>query len=544
MYKLLIVEDEVWEREGLVGFLDWSALNIEIVGTAVNGIQALQMAKQYHPDILMTDIRMPIMDGLRLSREVRCFLPDCRIIIITGYDDFQYAKEAIEVGASDFLLKPVQRKQLLDIMMKTVKGIHRKNQQEAYVNMLKDHLSQRSYEEREHFLLRILQRNAQHQKAAPDELEFFLSCQKMAAVVLLVDGYAYHNEENCRWKKEQVRTVYKIIREVVGDYGLTAAKDMDRGEFVIGLPIRQEFRNDVNQILLLIQQALDGVNNLKYIIGVGSVSNALSNFAESFKHAQIATEQLFFIMDTNVLYYEDILCQGEVKEASVYDFLQTAPENSKKVLNGVISLDASKMAALLDELFNFIYDHRVGKSLICNYLADLVNELSVLLVSIGESFNSENHVGEDILKSFHKCLKLEELMTWVLRLLIYANACFAKKRICKEELIIDDVMRIINDEYADGIGLEVIAHRLGFSPNYLGDVFKKVQGKRFTEALTDCRMEKAKERIISSEDSIMDIAKAVGFCNASYFCTVFKKMHGISPMEFREKHGYEKRKEE
>ena len=98
MYKLLIVEDEIWEREGLVDFIDWRQLNIQIVGTASNGIQGLKMAKLHQPDIIITDIRMPILDGLELSKRVKFFLPQCKIIIITGYDDFEYARDAIHAG--------------------------------------------------------------------------------------------------------------------------------------------------------------------------------------------------------------------------------------------------------------------------------------------------------------------------------------------------------------------------------------------------------------------------------------------------------------
>ena len=123
MYKLLIVEDEIWEREGLVDFIDWRQLNIQIVGTASNGIQGLKMAKLHQPDIIITDIRMPILDGLELSKRVKFFLPQCKIIIITGYDDFEYARDAIHAGVYNYLLKPVQKKELLNTINRVIKDI-------------------------------------------------------------------------------------------------------------------------------------------------------------------------------------------------------------------------------------------------------------------------------------------------------------------------------------------------------------------------------------------------------------------------------------
>jgi YesN/AraC family two-component response regulator len=168
----------------------------------------------------------------------------------------------------------------------------------------------------------------------------------------------------------------------------------------------------------------------------------------------------------------------------------------------------------------------------------MTNEISILLLSKGGSFNSEFDSGDDILEAFQSCIKLEQLKKWFNALLIDANRYFTKKRKNREEYIIYSVLNIIENEYMSDIGLEVIAYRLGISPNHLGSAFKKYVGKRFTEVLTEFRMKKAKEMLISGKDSIMNVAKKAGFISTSYFCTVFKKIHGISPMEYREKHDY------
>ncbi len=112
MYKLLIVEDEKWEREGLRDFLDWGSLGIDVSGCACNGVEGVRMAEQYSPDIILTDIMMPQMDGIRMSQNIRAFLPDTKIIVLSGYDDFQYAKQTFSFHAFAYMLKPIDRKNL------------------------------------------------------------------------------------------------------------------------------------------------------------------------------------------------------------------------------------------------------------------------------------------------------------------------------------------------------------------------------------------------------------------------------------------------
>ena len=544
MYKLLIVEDEVWEREGLANFISWSAYNIDVVGTATNGQQGLQMAKKYLPDIIITDIRMPIMDGLELSREVKVFLPKCKIIVITGHNDFQYAKDAIHIGVSDFLLKPVRKEELLKTINKAKTGLHIENRQEEYLSELKFKLTECEYKERERFLLNILNSTCKYGEDLLDsERRMFSSCsQNAVAVVIRFDGFVDYQETGYNKAPDHFKDFYKKVREVVGNRGLTAERYMEKREIVICLPLRNEGRNEVNTLIHRIQQHKGDIKNSDYIIGVGSLSNTVSDFVKSYNQAQTVLNRIFFLRDTNIFYYDDLLSGDEDIEASVCNFLHSAPDYSKRILKAVISLDGNEVIALTGEFFNFIYNNPVDKSLVCSFLAGIISELSILLFANGITIDNEFNFGGDIIERFNNCIKLEQVQRYIQRVLIYANCFFEKKRKNKEEFIIDDVMNIINNDYRENIGLEVIARRLGISPNYLGGLFKKYVGKRFTEVLRSVRMKKAEELLLSGEDNIVDIAKAVGYDNISYFCTVFKKTHGISPMEYREKNAYESRK--
>lgn len=544
MYKLLIVEDEIWEREGLASFVDWSALNIEIAGTASNGIQGLQMAREYLPDIIIADIRMPLMDGLALSREVKNILPGCRIIIITGYDDFQYAKEALHIGVSGFLLKPIQKEELTNAINRVVEKIKQEKQQEAYINELRKKLTERTYKERERFLLNILAGNDKYaiDSAGAEELMLSFGLRKTVAVMIRFDGFSDDGEAEYKDSPDLFSSFYRKVRELVGYDGLTAENLMGKREILICLPAEGNIRNEVNRLVSRIQEENIGIPGSDYIIGIGSVADTISEFPASARHAEAALDRLFFMKDACIFYYVDDT--REENDDLVSALLHSMPDYSKKILNAVISSNADEVTAVTNELFDFIYSHPVDKNMVCNFLAGMINELSILVFSSGAAPDTVFYAGNDILLRFQSCIKLERLKVYIQKILLHANEFFRARRKNKEEIIVEEAMNIISNEYNENIGLEIVAQRLGISANYLGSLFRKYVGKRFTEVLTSFRMKKAEELLLSGDYSIMDIAGAVGYDNISYFCTVFKKFHGVSPAEYREKYSYDRKNTE
>ncbi|MGE5614139.1 MAG: response regulator [Bacillota bacterium] len=536
MYKLLIVEDEKWEREGLADFLDWSEMGINIVGTASNGVQGLKMAKEYLPDIIITDIRMPIMNGLELSENVKRLLPNCRVIIITGYDDFEYARNAIRLGVCDYLLKPVQKDDLLDALKKTTGGIYRENKQNEYIHALKRQLSEEVYKGRERYLLSIIEGNA-HNKS-PDmaaSLDISFHDAEIMAMIIKFDIICSFKDKGLYEKQAHFRNIYKLTRSAVGIEGITAQNETENFEIIICLPTRGKGRNSINEAVQRIHAAYCGIDTPKYVIGVGSAAPTLTKCAESFQQARTALDRIFFLKDEEILFFDDLpLKEGEC-ELRVNEFLFSTAAYAKKILNAVVSSGPQEILALLEELFEYIRGNHAEKSVVCNYFANLIGEVSILLASGDGCLNDFDILSEDVLGMLHRFLKLEDAEKWLREFLVRVNHCYLEKKNKKAEYIIDKVMDIIEKEYMCGIGVEAIAFRLGLSPNYLGSLFKQHAGKSFTEFLTDFRMKKAKELLISRSGSIADIAGAVGFVNVSYFCTVFKKTQGLSPAEYQER---------
>ncbi|NLN42272.1 MAG: response regulator [Clostridiales bacterium] len=543
MYKLLIVEDEIWEREGLVDFIDWRQLNIQIVGTASNGIQGLKMAKLHQPDIIITDIRMPILDGLELSKRVKFFLPQCKIIIITGYDDFEYARDAIHAGVYNYLLKPVQKKELLNTINRVIKDILQEKKHVEQIHILKQQVTERMYAERERFLLNLIRNDLDYSQSRDrvQDLRITFFEQDAVAIIIRFDPFYFcHNRE---YKEKQLcyRETYRKVQARIGNEGIVAMDDSENHDIVLCIPIRGRERDYINSIVFSI------IANCKlkpagYAVGVGSICKGLSKYKESYLQAKFALDNIFFNEEASILFFEDIAYREEMDEEDISQFFTVAFSYSKRILDGVISSNKEDVIAIVEELFEYIYSCPVDKNLVCTYFTSLIKEIAILMPSISEYLNPVNNIGEEalLLNSF---IKLNGLKKWILNLLTYANNHFTQMRINKEKDIVEKVIDIMIHEYHRNIGIDIIAHRLGLSPNYLSSLFKQHTGKRFTEALTELRMKKAKEFLVSGNESIMDIAKSVGFTSASYFCTVFKKIYETTPTEYRVKYSHCKEKQ-
>lgn len=537
MYKLLIVEDEKWEREGLVNFLDWSELGFIIAGTAANGIQGLRLAEEYQPHIIITDIKMPKMDGIEFTREVKKVLPDCRIIIITGYDDFDYAKEAIQLGVYEYLLKPIQKCQLLDVLSKTVKSISDEINREKNERGIKQQIEESVYESRERALLNLIEGSIENENdlKAADYFNMTFRGNGFLAVVIGVNIYPFIRRKGYGEGQLPLREFYRMVRKAVGEEGIAALKNTGVSEIILCLPAGDDWKNHICDIIRRIRREYCGAEIPETVIGIGSVTETLQGLAGSYLQAKAALDSVFFMKDAEILFYDDIPHREDLRDTETYVLSADITGYSKKILSAVASSDSQAVINMSEELFEFIDRQSVGKDFLCLFLAGLIGEISTLLISNDESLSFKG-MNDDVLRTLQQFIKVENMKEWVLEILLHANYRISEKKNNREEYIVGEMMEIIHKNYMESIGIGTIADKLELSPNYLGGLFRKHMGKRFTEVLTEFRMKKAEERLTSGSGNVIETAKAVGFINVAHFCTVFKKTHGISPAEYQKRY--------
>jgi len=534
VYKLLIVEDEIWEREGLVSFLNWRELGIEIIGTAANGIQGFRKVEELLPDIIITDIKMPLMDGLELSKRVRSYLPSCQIIIISGYDNFEYAQDAIQFAVSEYLLKPVQKKPLIEALNRIINEISRNDIETKHEMDLKKETLKLLDSGREKFILDIIKGRDFETKETYDFFEKQLfSEHKFAVIVLKFDFFSDTFSNNIRDMERMFGEIFNEICIIMNSDGYVLKDNDTNYQIIVCISQNDLNKSNIEEFIERVKKIHNKIVGFKMAIGIGSIVESTQSILQSIDEAKIALGILFFSENSEVVFYENLEKRESTCKRKTSNFLEESDLQSKKLLNSALRLNPKDIAIISNEFFTYIKRSEMEARIVRDYFTCLMSEWSVFTFAVDQissfrlALNNEN-----LIESF---IRLSDLKMWLDQLLIEINIGVTSIRKKREEKFIHYLMDRIRIDYHSDIGLETIANSIGISPTYLSNIFRSEFGKGFLEILTSYRLQKAQALLLDKHNSITEIARLVGFTSTSYFCTVFKKKYSMTPVEFREK---------
>jgi two-component system, response regulator YesN len=541
---LLIVEDEKWEREGLVDFIDWSAFGIGGIHAAENGIKGLELARRHSPDIVITDIKMPRMDGLSLGKELRKILPECVIILVSGYDDFAFAREAIDFGGFDYLLKPVQREDLLAAMTRASDLLDsRRSRREAEL-ALRGRLLECGRERRERLLRDIVagRGGSAENLALSDELNATLFRRGVVAIALKSDlSRCIGDRDGLEWKARRA-SLLRSARSVVADDGIVARSGDGIGGVLACLANRgREFASDT--IARILEE--DGDRGAaRTAIGVGEPRERMEDFHASYEEARLSLDRIFLEREAAVAFFADsarsVGTGGSSKEASPSRWIELRDELPRRMR----SFEASPDSFRADDVFEYIKAGALSRGEIREFLAGMLGRIALSIDCDADLFADFCLTGAGILETMDCFTTLGRAQDWFLGVARFAIGRMREGSARREWRIAEEAMEIIRKEYRSNIGIRTIADRLGVSANYLGNLFNRHAGKPFTEALTDYRMERAEELLSAGSDNVGAVARAVGYGSPGYFASVYKRRHGMSPMEWQRGRAGERRRDE
>ncbi|CAN7500552.1 response regulator [Paenibacillus sp. LjRoot153] len=514
MFKMLIVEDERWEREGLLDFLDWGGIGIEIVGTAVDGIDGLEKSLSLLPDIIVTDIQMPGMNGLQMAQKVREWLPDVRIIVLTGYDDFSYAREAIQFGADNYVLKPVEEEEMRKVMDKVVRDCELKRRKKQEEEALQQELLSRERVAAEKKISDLLK--GRRRDATPSSLmdEHGLSIHGLAYSVMIVVTPSGDVES-------RIRQALNGLCVVVG------CDEIDQASVVI-VPIQAEHPFPAELAERLVQAAGE-----LSCIGVGEAVPEIDQIHESYKQAVNTVRFGMFRDRRGFVTYTEVEQVKQDFSLHSHEFFKKWQELSRQLRIQVAANDAAKLDELLEELFHEISLHPgAGKDYIAAHLNILIGEISLMEENGTEgTFSGEMHLGQDLLM----LNRLQDMQNYVRHFIIGLWARLDEKRNRKDDYIVNKVIRLIERSYgSSSFSLTMAASEVFLSPNHLSVILKKAIGKSLHEYLLEYRMKKAEELLRTTRNKVSWVAEQVGIPNTSYFGTLFKQAYGMTPGEYQE----------
>lgn len=532
MFKLLIADDEEIVIEGIKSSINWSDYDIEVVGTAKNGSEALKLAQELKPDIIISDIKMPGINGLELIEELKTFLPDVKVILISAYEEFDYAKQAISLGVNSFLSKPVKRAEVIDEVCK-IKAIL---ENEIHERETAERLQQRFLENlpilREHFLNSLIIGNVVNDlETKLETYRIDLSPYNTGVMICKISRINDGGERQAQLLRlriidlfmEGTLPLFKSItfqsynQEIVTIFNAPAGVDSPIQE------ILQTAEKIKNRIL---EETGVGVS-----IGIGRIYAELKDIGLAYKEAVKALNYRLVYGDDNVLYIGNV----EDVETDTYGTLININEMLDNLQNILYTGKIEEVYGIFDSLAKKL--QKVEK-IPYYYIQQLyVQLLSIILRTATEIGIAPHQISEntDFYGTLLKINSSFELDVWIKEIL--KNVCeqINYKNQLKMKHSIQKAINYIREHCQEDISLTSVAEYVRLNPTYFSRFFKEETGYSFVEYLKKLRIEKAKELLKNSNLKIYEICEALGYQSVQYFSTLFKNMVGVTPQEYREK---------
>lgn len=540
MLKIFLAEDEVIVRETIKRMIPWENLGFELVGEAADGEMALPLLLRQKPDLLITDIKMPFMDGLTLAKVAKKEIPGLKVVILSGYDDFNYAKQAINIGVEDYLLKPITKNALIERLTEIRSRYeHEKTQKEYYE---KFHREMQAYEKnssRDFFEALV--------SGSMDMMEIYRRSEKLgldivaeAYNVLIFtmnceEDFSGQREDYSEWEAESLELLEEFFSEN------TSAMLFRCNIFSYGVLIKgqkETIGENTRSCVSEIQRILDRKEQKRqWFVAAGEPVERLSQIQKSYYSASRAFSQRY-LYDENILYYDEMTSM-EKKNVTEDDstYLQKVDVNA---LNPAI-LQKFLSNGLLEETENFVKDYfyAIGQepleSLVFRNYVTLNVRFSVMsfLKEIGcDTRTLEQEDTEDVLSESSK--SLENAIAYAEKIISQAIALRDQNSGNKNRSILKTAVDFIDSHYMEeDMSLNKAANAANVSANHFSALFSQNMGQTFIEYLTNLRMNKAKEYLRCTSMRSSEIAGEIGYKDAHYFSYLFKKTQGMTPSDYR-----------
>lgn len=517
MYSIFIVDDEEIIRERIRNSIEQIGAGYVICGEASDGELALSMIKELKPDILVTDIRMPFVDGLELVAIVKNSMPWIRIITISGHDEFEYAQKALSLGVDEYLLKPITTEQLQQVFEKIQKKVEQEKE------LYRTGVQSWDWKERtilkEYFLSRVVEGDILFSEALEKAEKHGIS---LVAKYYCVCSVVPAESDQIKGVRFTLEKLFEYSDDVIWFMsGSEQAKLILKG----------------NESDILLEKAYETAQNVKHemdrgsgiqvTIGIGAVVSRLSELPESNKSAKTAVKRFSELANGQIGGINDIN-EGNIPFSTELWMDYSWSEKIRHMTKDDIPELVAEQFAIVenDSQKEILYRYYLLMDLmVCSYRL-----LSSLGVSLPEIISRANQTGE-LLKIVASCEKTCELAELILSEVLIKRDESSKQRYTHE---IRAARKFIKENYFnESLSLHMVAEKAGFSPNHFSTIFSQQMGETFIEYLTKVRIEAAKHLLLKTNLKITEIAYKVGYNEPRYFNYIFKKHTNSSPKEFR-----------
>ena len=524
MYSVFLVEDEIVTREGIRNSIPWKTTPYTLAGEAPDGEIALPALRDIKPDILITDIKMPFMDGLALSRIIKRDQPWIKIIILSGHDEFEYAKEAISIGVEEYLLKPISAQDMLASLEKVTREIEKEKLRLTSIETLKQRIKTSEDIIREKWLCDLITGQINAENAIETAGNFGINLTATGYVVMVVEIFTASDDY----------TQLTLVKEIIG----TMIKDR---EDILLFPLSMEklvilaknvSEDSMDDIIYTLAQGIkfetERNTACRLAIGIGSAVEGIEEIIHSYADADKAIRYMRLTGKKNIIGACDIKwnkAKGPL------------PAESDHITERIHFALHEDIPAIISQYMEIIGEQSAGSgnagyfaiaySDISNSVCNLIDDLQGDSREVVPQAYDRNHIDN---ASSSPARFSEAATSMIEKWIDYRDSHINTKH----HLKIREAKKYIDEKFArHDLSLNDVASQVNVSPNHFSTIFSQEANETFIEYLTSVRIGKAKQLLAKSNMKCADIAFEVGYNDSHYFSYIFKKNTGVSPREFR-----------
>ncbi len=537
MFKVLIIDDEPIIRKGLKNIINWRNYGCEVCGEAGDGFDGIELIRTHLPDIIITDIKMPAVDGLTMLREIKSTVPDSKVIILTGHRDFDYVHEALKLGAFDFLLKPSKIEELTAVISRAVKELKFQRERVEEFEKLKVLFRQNIPILREKLLYDVIYEINANEEDILEKLELFdITMDNFLMLIVQNDAEDTDSREISQYDRHLYQFgIINTFSEVFSEnFKVTSITLNNVGIAFLIMPLDKsaDMIDQVDKKCTYLQEIIRNCFGFTVTVAVSSEGTVLTQLPMKFKECREALEHKFYLGSNSIIFHGDVNTFFKYDDHSMLEKLQ------KALIEGVKSGNESSVMDRLQDIFSYVKGmDPMGKEFIKNFYWNIISSINNIRMSLPSSDADKKPEYKELSGLYgliEKCSCADELNAILEEAAKSVTSRVNSYNNKSIKLILRKALEYMQAHYSEQVTLNEVAEQAYVSTYYISRMFKREMGKNFVDCLNEIRIEKAKEMLKDVRFKTYEIAEKVGIPDAHYFSRLFKKYVGVTPTEFRE----------
>lgn len=531
-YTVILVDDEEEVRQAIINKLDWEAIGFQVIGAADNGEDALELAERLRPDVVMTDIKMPFMDGLTLSNKLKQISKDIKIIVFSGFDEFEYAQEAIKLEVEEYILKPINAAKLKAVFARIKVKLDNEINRKRDIEQLRKYYLESLPVMKEQFLIGLLEGRLSKQRLVElmNSYELNLNYPYYMTGIVNIDKSSKKNADILETEGFITVSLKQIVDENLSSccefYSCIYLESVVVIALLTDLKQSNDFIHTMDQICKSAFRILE--NNTS--AGIGFICSDLMELSRSYQSAQNAIDYRILFEPNQVIYIQDV--EAQVNDGNIWDSSYT-----ENILREIKLGEVEHLEKAIQELIGYIKKTAISFQLFQISLMEMVTEIYKLgrtyQIDMDKVFGMDFNFNDKI----YQFKSSEALKQWLIDICMKVRGSIRRERIDSAKLLIEKAVEYIDQHYQNSdLSVDTLCNYLNVSATYFSTLFKREMGMSFVNYLTKVRLDKALQLLNTTDEKTYNISTMVGYMEPNYFSYVFKKQYGVSPSNYRKKH--------